>query len=192
MQHAQGGELMAGMEPPQDCEQSLRSLVVEELDRLAGLGWLGVGAVNLCFRHNPRLRTALGRFLPEISCIEVNPRAWQVLPPEGMRELLVHEIAHAVVVSSRPSAKPHGVEWKALMAQAGFSPNPRLSRSCITVPSGDRPAVPRRSVLMEHRCPVCHSVRFARRRVTLWRCAACVAAGLDGRFLVTPAPTGAQ
>ncbi|HLE72474.1 MAG TPA: hypothetical protein VJH87_22540 [Vicinamibacteria bacterium] len=36
-----------------------------------------------------------------------------------------------------------------------------------------------------HRCPVCQLFRAARRLMSRWRCAACVASGLEGRLSIT-------
>ena len=41
------------------------------------------------------------------------------------------------------------------------------------------------AIAYDHWCPVCQSSRQARRPVKAWRCAACVAAGLDGRLEIT-------
>jgi hypothetical protein len=55
--------------------------------------------------------------------------------------------------------------------------------------SGTRPLTPRPlGYRFEHRCPVCQSVRLARRRMTAWRCAECVEAGLNGVIDIRPHP----
>jgi len=52
--------------------------------------------------------------------------------------------------------------------------------------NGERPAKPKApSPLYDHWCPVCQSSRVGRRPVKAWRCAACVAAGLDGKLEIT-------
>jgi SprT protein len=96
--------------------------------------------------------------------------------------VLCHELAHLAVhrLHGR-SAKPHGPEWRALMQAAGYPPVTSLCR-VVTDQSADRRLSPSQ---FEHRCPVCQMVRLARRRVSAWRCANCVAAGLPGELIVT-------
>lgn len=144
------------------------------LARLAA-AWGEPGLAGLCaIDFNPRLRTALGRYLPREGRVELNPRRWVELAAAEREELVVHEIAHAVVQAQTPRARPHGREWRDLMRAAGYRPRARFRRA------GAEPA----AVLFEHRCPVCHATRLARRRVSAWRCWACLCAGLDGRLEV--------
>jgi predicted SprT family Zn-dependent metalloprotease len=79
------------------------------------------------------------------------------------------------------SVRPHGPEWKALMTSAGFEPRTRLPSPTGAAPPGKRRA---RYVYL-HRCPVCQLSRTARRLMGRWRCAACVASGLEGRLSIT-------
>ncbi len=60
------------------------------------------------------------------------------------------------------------------MRDAGFEPKTKLPS-----PTNARAKPPRNS-LDTHRCPVCHLSWTAKRRMRRWRCAECVAAGLDG------------
>jgi predicted SprT family Zn-dependent metalloprotease len=133
---------------------------------------------------NPRLSVSLGRYRPALRTIELNARlfqaAWRL-----RQEVLCHEAAHAEV-SWRfgPSARPHGPEWRNLMRRVGFEPRTAIPVSQQTArPSGSKPPALARS-RYEHRCPVCQFTRFARRPVARWRCAACVAAGLDGALQI--------
>jgi predicted SprT family Zn-dependent metalloprotease len=102
-----------------------------------------------------------------------------------LREVLCHELAHLAVYRLHGgSARPHGPEWRQLMAAVGVA-SLATARTCAVV----RPTKPNarkdyRS-RFEHRCPVCQMVRFARRPVRSWRCAGCVAAGLPGLLTVT-------
>jgi SprT protein len=101
-------------------------------------------------------------------------------------EALCHELAHVVVHKMhRGRRRPHGPEWAELVTAAGFPPRMRVPLPSDT-PTGA--AFRRRAasrLLYLHVCPVCHARRLARRRVTRWRCAACVAAGLEGRLKIS-------
>ena len=71
---------------------------------------------------------------------------------------------------------------RALMQAAGFAPRAKLPANLVPNVLLHR-GQPKR--LWEHRCPVCHASRVARRRVPRWRCAACRATGLEGSLTVT-------
>ena len=43
--------------------------------------------------------------------------------------------------------------------------------------------------LWEHRCPVCQATRFAKTRVTRWRCRPCREAGHSGELLIERVPS---
>ncbi len=147
------------------------------LARLAA-AWGEPGLAGLCaIGFNPRLRTALGRFLPREGRVELNPRRWAELTSAEREELVVHEVAHALVQARAPRARPHGREWRYLMRAAGYRPRARFRRAGTAALAGG-------AVLFEHRCPVCHATRLARRRVPAWRCWACLRAGLEGRLEV--------
>lgn len=103
--------------------------------------------------------------------------------PDLIREVLCHELAHlAVYLRHGAAARPHGPEWRGLVEQAGYVPRRRAPR----VLGADRaPARRRMTARFEHRCPVCQAVRIARTATLRWRCAECVADGLDGDLIVT-------
>ena len=146
---------------------------------------------------NPRLTVSLGRCRTAARAIELNPRllsdAWRL-----RREVLCHEAAHLAVRGLHGlAAKPHGAEWRELMALAGFKPrvaipvatqSPTNPASSISDSAGT--ARPLRGRVYQHRCPVCQFTRMARRPVGRWRCAACVDAGLDGLLLISRLPEG--
>jgi hypothetical protein len=67
-----------------------------------------------------------------------------------------------------------GAHWRCHSA-AGQSPQHKQQPKPKTPPS----------IAYDHWCPVCQSSRQARRPVKAWRCAACVAAGLDGKLEIT-------
>jgi predicted SprT family Zn-dependent metalloprotease len=89
--------------------------------------------------------------------------------------------AHAAVALAGKgnSTRPHGPDWRRLMALAGY-PNAKAThpRACMPRPR------PRRNTRYLHRCPVCHTTRTAKSRIPQWRCAACVAADLEGRLVI--------
>lgn len=138
---------------------------------------------------NDRLSTCLGRCRPAGSVVELSPRLfgreWRL-----RGEVLCHEAAHIAVRTLRgSSASPHGREWQALMQRAGFRPRAKVptSRVAARKSTPGRPPAPGAPprFLYQHRCAVCQFTRVARRAVPHWRCAACVAAGLDGALIIT-------
>lgn len=144
-------------------------------------------------RFSARLRTTLGRATFS-SCRLTLHSALRDAPQELLLEVLCHEAAHVVVwrrALARHDARPqpHGPEWAALVRDAGYQPATRAPRDAriSLLPKPRSSATGRR---VAHVCLVCHTRRLARRVVPGWRCAACVAAGLDGRLDVQrlPAP----
>jgi ribosomal protein L37AE/L43A len=151
----------------------------------------------------PNLRRTLGRFVTTEGRIELAART---LRADAFREVLTHEAAHACLTlpsaaagstppmaATRRSPRPHGPAWRSLMSIAGF-PNAAATRWCRPAKARARTettkakARSRESVDQSryvHWCPVCQASRTARRPVTAWRCAACVAAGLPGQLQIT-------
>jgi predicted SprT family Zn-dependent metalloprotease len=134
-------------------------------------------------RFNRRLRRSLGRAALSTGRISLHPSLCES-PPALIREILCHEVAHVVAYrqarrhGSRRIAA-HGEEWRALVRAAGYEPlvrGPALSRD---QPRQRAPAITQH-YRVAHVCPVCQTRRLARRAVPAWRCATCVAAGLDG------------
>jgi predicted SprT family Zn-dependent metalloprotease len=135
--------------------------------------------VGTTTHFNPRLRRAWGRvqiFRKVISLHSSLERA----PARRVQEVLCHEFAHIAAAHLYGRAvRAHGPEWAALVDKAGF----RAAR--LLPPDDSTPAVARSpSSLVEHRCPVCQMTRVARRAVAGWRCAGCVAHGLDGHLII--------
>ncbi len=131
------------------------------------------GAVSV--RFSSRLRRSWGRASPQRGQVALHA-GLAASPAKFLEEVLCHEVAHvAVFLVHGRRARPHGVEWKQLVNQAGFSPTLR-SRGLPTRPE----ARSRSSSQFEHRCLVCQTRRIARRRMQGWRCAICVAQGLPG------------
>src|SRR5680860_147490 len=113
-----------------------------------------------------RLKTSLGRCRPAESKITLraNLRAG---PKPVLAEVLCHEAAHiAAHKLYGPQATPHGLEWKALVVAAGFEPRTRARPGVAAKPRKARSGL----LEFKHRCPVCQSVRFARRPMPSWRC----------------------
>jgi predicted SprT family Zn-dependent metalloprotease len=97
-----------------------------------------------------------------------------------LREVLCHEAAHIVVFRRYGEGmRPHGPEWAKLVWQAGYQPSRSLAVTASEIPS--RPTNTRR---YEHLCPLCQSVRIAKRPMARWRCQACVDAGLPGTLQI--------
>jgi predicted SprT family Zn-dependent metalloprotease len=99
-------------------------------------------------------------------------------------DVLCHEAAHAATyLRFGPAVRPHGPEWRQLVLQTGRTPALRLDgSSCALV---WQPIRRPDRLRFHHLCPVCQNQRWARRRMTGWRCADCVAAGLPGTLVVT-------
>jgi len=127
-----------------------------------------------------RQRVALGRCLPARGVVRLNARLLEC-PHALLVEVLCHEAAHVAAYLLHGRCRPHGAEWKALMRAAGYAPAARAQLPA-EIEATLRP--PRRPRVYEHRCPVCRAVRLARRPVPQWRCAACLAAGRDGRIVI--------
>lgn len=136
----------------------------------------------ISIEFNPRLRRAVARCSPKQFRITLNPRLQGWLRPR-LTPILCHEAAHlAAFTLYGDTTRPHGAEWAALLHAVGFTP----TTHCPVLPGKSSvERNPRRSSFRyEHRCPVCQQVRWARRRMTAWRCADCVAAGLSGELQI--------
>jgi SprT-like family len=162
--------------------------------------WLalwGIGELDqtLSIEWSSRLSRSLGRAFPRQGLVRLSPLL-MTARREILLEAVCHEVAHVAVprLHSRPS-RPHGPEWAELVRAAGFPCRIRvpfvqpLVQEASVSTSGDESVVPLRrrrtsTSLYVHTCPVCHARRVAGRRISRWRCAECVAAGLDGRLTV--------
>ena len=139
-----------------------------------------VSDVSVSF--NPRLTKSLGRCQPSTGRITLRADL-QHADADRLAEVLCHEVAHVAAFQLfGPAATPHGPEWQQLVASAGFLPRSRASEASV-VPS--RARTPFGLLPYEHRCPVCQTVRYARRPVGSWRCGECLEAGLAGELVVT-------
>jgi predicted SprT family Zn-dependent metalloprotease len=160
------------------------------LRQLATL-WKAPALVDIPVTLNPRLSRSLGRLGGRPWRIELGPRA--LVSEKRLREVVTHEGAHAALAlkagTSQPA--PHGPEWRRLMAIAGYPQATGAHWHCHS-PAGQGPQQkqqpkpkPQPAITYDHWCPVCQSSRQARRPVKAWRCAACIAAGLDGTLEIT-------
>jgi len=133
-------------------------------------------ASSVVIQFSGRLKYSLGRTRVDLRKISLNP----LLISENKQllgEVLCHELAHiAVYERFGASVKPHGPEWSSLVRQAGFEPRIRHSITNAELPTATRK--------FEHLCPVCQTVRYAKRSMTQWRCESCVDAGLEGKLLI--------
>ncbi len=128
-----------------------------------------------------RLKTSLGRCRPAESKITLHADLCAGTKAV-LAEVLCHEAAHiAAHKLCGPQAAPHGPEWKALVAAAGFEPRIRAKPGIATKSRKTRSGL----LEFEHRCPVCQSVRYARRPMPAWRCEDCLALELDGKLNIT-------
>ena len=131
-------------------------------------------------RFSRRLHRTLGRCRPERGEIVLHA-ALQDAPTRRLASVLCHEAAHIAAYQLFGSgANPHGEEWATLVHAAGFRPAVRAS---LRSSADNTPRVSRRTPmrgLVVHRCPVCQTERVAKQVVRGWRCAECVAAGLEG------------
>ena len=147
--------------------------------RLWGVPDLGQ---HLLIAYSTRLARSLGRCQSSTSTLLLHP-ALDTLDAGWFTEVLCHEAAHVACARLSPrTARPHGEQWQRLMRLAGYLPRVRLQP-----PPGFPARRARAACRYEHFCPVCQWVRFAARPMSRWRCADCVAAGLDGRLAVVPA-----
>ena len=163
---------------------------IEATLRRLGVLWKAPALADTIVALNPRLSRTLRRLVGRPWRVELSPRA--LVSSKRLREIVTHEGAHAALAAkAAPTPAPHGPEWRELMAIAGY-PQARGAHWRCHSPAGKSPQQeqqpkpkPRPGITCDHWCPVCQSTRQARRRVKAWRCAACVAAGLDGKLEVT-------
>jgi len=130
-----------------------------------------------------RLERSLGRCYPGRGLVRIAPFVLD-LPAQLRDEIICHEAAHLVIFERHGrGSRPHGTEWKDLMRRIGLTPRVRIQLAPAEATLCARPGPAR--VLYEHRCPVCHAFRFARRRMSQWRCRECVTVGLSGLLEVS-------
>jgi ribosomal protein L37AE/L43A len=163
---------------------SARSAALNRLIRTWAEAWGLPGledAISVSF--SPRLRRSLGRCTPTTGQVVITSSLAHG-PFRSLADVACHEAAHvAAFVLSGSVSDPHGPLWHELVRTAGFRPRVRRTITALGDRKARRQIAPR--LLYEHRCPVCQSVRFARKHVSRWRCAECALAGLSGELVVT-------
>lgn len=124
-----------------------------------------------------RMTRSLGRTKPVKKLVRLNSNLSNSLS-EHLEEVLCHEIAHIAATHKFGNAlKPHGIEWQALVRTAGYEPSIRMN---VISSNKQRPDTKRYA----HKCPVCFSEHFAKRRMSRWRCLHCVESGLAGELII--------
>jgi predicted SprT family Zn-dependent metalloprotease len=133
-------------------------------------------ASSVVIQFSSRLKSSLGRTRADVRNVRLN-LLLAGANEQLLDEVLCHELAHiAIYERFGSSVRPHGPEWTALVRQAGFEPRLRHSIASEKLPTASR--------RFEHLCPVCQTVRYAKRSMTQWRCESCVDAGLEGKLLI--------
>jgi predicted SprT family Zn-dependent metalloprotease len=164
---------------------------VDAILRRLGALWRAPAVSEIPVLLNGRLSRTLGRLVCRAKRIELGPKA--LVSVRRLREVVTHEGAHAVLAKSGNSVprQPHGPEWRELMSLAGYSQAKGAHWRCLS-PPGKSPQQKQQpkpdtqtAITYDHWCPVCQSSRVGRRPVKAWRCASCVAAGLDGKLEIT-------
>ena len=143
--------------------------------RLCSLWGIECIADQIRVEFSSRMTRSLGRTQSLRKIIRLNSKLSTSLGGH-LEEVLCHELAHiAAIHKFGRSIRPHGKEWQALVRQASYAPNIRmvLNGQCNTSP---------RTNTFRHVCPVCHSERIAKRRMTRWRCKNCVENSLNGKL----------
>jgi len=159
-----------------DLAAVIPSPLVESLSLWFSLWGLPSFDKSITINFSTRLQRTLGRCYARRRRITVAARLKE-MHPSILEEVLCHECAHLAVFELQgESCRPHGREWGQFMTLAGFEPRRRLllDELGISSPNG------RHRYVYIHSCPICQAKRVARRPVRSWRCADCMALGLDG------------
>lgn len=168
------------IKPPSRKANGLSTDLLSEALKRRANGWIRQWRVpnlleQISVRRNNKLRTTVARWREKMKCLELGPQFFRMAKHQD--EILCHELAHAAALQIHGRGiLSHGPEWHALITAVGYSP------SSVLKTSKSNSMVPRRnnSSWYEHRCPVCHAVRFAKKPMRRWRCAECSQHGLQG------------
>ena len=156
-------------------DQAFRARI-EELAML----WLTPSIVSaISARFSMRLTSSLGRADAATGRIVLSSSL--IGEPELLDQVVCHEVAHVAAFQLiGRSERSHGPTWQRLVREAGYEPLLRLQMPGRAVAQTSES----RKTRFSHSCPVCDFTRIASRRMSVWRCADCTTAGLDGRLVV--------
>jgi predicted SprT family Zn-dependent metalloprotease len=124
-----------------------------------------------------RLRRSFGRCRPSSGQVDILPALFEPEYADLLREVVCHEAAHAAAHLLHGRVRPHGREWQALMAAAGYEPTTRMDPRRLPPELLTRMQP---STRYRHTCTICGATRMAGRRVRNWRCGRCRNRGLEG------------
>jgi predicted SprT family Zn-dependent metalloprotease len=164
--------------PPNPTIADLRALAVEAL-HFWGEPDLEHGLV---VEQSERMTRLIAKTYPARRVIRVSTVALGMEPADA-HLVMWHESAHIVVFQRYGvRARPHGEEWKSLLASAGLESHVRIADRQHRATSTQEPRQASRSLV--YRCPVCQAVAYARRKMPRWVCAVCRNNGLPGDLIV--------
>lgn len=135
---------------------------------------------RLRLETSTRMTRALGRCFPQSNHIRIAAFLLDG-PRELLEEVICHEAAHAAnwELHGR-AARPHGPEWRRLMALAGIPARLRIPLPEDLV----RQQARRKRSGWEHSCKRCGVLRVAGRPVRQWRCKRCWDRGRPGKLSI--------
>ena len=136
-----------------------------------------IGSIH--YEWSVKLRRSLGIAYPERNLVRLSTRLQEPQYAPLLEEVVCHEVAHVIVFHLYGNQiSVHGEEWEDLVRKAGFEPRKDYRVDAVSEPqANDR-------IDYDHRCPICHTNRRAKRPQPQWRCVACVNAGLDGKLVI--------
>jgi len=150
---------------------------LEKFSLIWNTPWLPA-SVSIVF--SPRLRKRLGCYSPGKKEIRLNMLLLSQDNEGLLLQVLCHEAAHVVNHERNGTTlKPHGPEWRTLVAEAGYTPSTSIEINTPGTPGMNR----RTKIRYEYRCPVCQNVQYANKPMPGWRCGDCLAAGLGGELI---------
>ena len=162
-----------------NAEQAFPGPVAAEVERWFKHWSLIALMPTLHFRFSGRMFRSIGRCYPTRRTIALAVGVRE-LPEPQILDILCHECAHLAAYELYGLAiRPHGAEWRKLVASVGYLPRVRFEDDSAIQLIRSRARLPTRYL---HRCLTCRRQRTARRRMSHWRCGACYEIGLDGRL----------
>lgn len=129
------------------------------------------------------MKRSLGRCYPATGVIALNPALLDAVNGAVAVEVLCHEAAHlAATILGGKHVKPHGPEWRALMAAAGYRARVRFPAGEVKGLATTRGRTPKYEYL--HRCRECSTTFRTFTTNRRWRCRSCFTAGREGKLAV--------